>query len=413
MRKTFALCLSALVLVLALGATAALAGVGRATADPGITDKEIVLGATTPLSGPYYSVSSVTIGANAYFKYVNANGGVNGRKIIFKYLDDQYESAKTVQLTRQLVEQDKVFAIFNAIGTDNNLAIRDYLSANKVPQLFAASGSTTLGRDAAQYPGAIGFQPSYQAEGWVYGKYLARTRPGARVAVLFQDDDYGKDLLNGLKRGLQRSKVKVIAAEPYATNSSDVQSQVAKLKASGADTFAIFAVGKFAIQAYVYANKLGWRPKLVINNIVSSASNVMGIASEGGTNKVVDASISGVFLKDPTDPKWANDAAVKLYRQILKRYAPGANANDPYHVYGMAVAYTFVEALKKAGKSPTRDSLVKAVSSLNLTKNPFMIPGIFIKTGPGDHFPIEQMLLQRWQKNAWRSFGGLWGYRAS
>ena len=221
MSKKIALALLALVLTLALGATAALAGVGRTAADPGVTDREIVIGATTPLSGPFSSVSSVTIGASAYFKYVSANGGVNGRKITFKYLDDQYDPSKTVQLTRQLVEQDKVFAIFNTIGTEHNLAIRDYLNANKVPQLFAASGSTTLGRDAAQYPGAIGFQPSYQAEGWVYGKYLARTRPGARVAVLFQDDDYGKDLLNGLKRGLQRSKVKVIAAEPYATNASD------------------------------------------------------------------------------------------------------------------------------------------------------------------------------------------------
>ena len=413
MSKKIALALFALVLTLALGATAALAGVGRTAADPGVTDREIVIGATTPLSGPFSSVSSVTIGASAYFKYVSANGGVNGRKITFKYLDDQYDPAKTVQLTRQLVEQDKVFAIFNTIGTEHNLAIRDYLNAGKVPQVFAASGSTTLGRDAAQYPAAIGFQPSYQAEGWVYGKYLARTRPGAKVAVLFQDDDYGKDLLGGLKRGLQRSKVKVVAAEPYSATSADVQSQVAKLKASGADTFAIFAVGKFAIQAYVYANKLGWRPKLVINNIVSSASNVMAIASEGGTNKVVPASISGVFLKDPTDPKWKNDAGVKLYRQILKRYAPSANANDPYHVYGMAAAYTFVEALKKTGKAPTREALVKAVASLNLTKNPFMIPGIFIKTGPNDRFPIEQMLLQRWQKNSWRSFGGLWGYRSA
>src|SRR5262245_34611812 len=224
MSKKIALALLALVLTLALGATAALA---RSAADPGVSDREIVIGATTPLSGPFSSVSSVTIGASAYFKYVSANGGVNGRKITFRYLDDQYDPAKTVQLTRQLVEQDKVFAIFNTIGTEHNLAIRDYLNASKVPQVFAASGSTTLGRDAGQYPSSIGFQPSYQAEGWVYGKYLARTRPGARVAVLFQDDDYGKDLLGGLKKGLQRSKVKLVAAEPYSATSADIQSQVA------------------------------------------------------------------------------------------------------------------------------------------------------------------------------------------
>ena len=413
MIRKLALALPVLALVLALGAGAALAGSARSQADPGVTETSILLGTTSPLSGSASAYASVARGANAYFEYVNSKGGVLGRKITNTIVDDAYNPAQTVQLTRQLVEQDKVFAIFNTIGTEHNLAIRDYLNAGKVPQVFAASGSTTLGRDAAQYPSSIGFQPSYQAEGWVYGKYLARTRPGAKVAVLFQDDDYGTDLLGGLKKGLQRSKVKVVAAEPYSATSADVQSQVAKLKASGADTFAIFAVGKFAIQAYVYANKLGWRPKLVINNIVSSAANVMAIASEGGTNKVVPASISGVFLKDPTDPKWKNDAGIKLYRQILKRYAPGANANDPYHVYGMAAAYTFVEALKKAGKTPTREGLVKAVASLNITKNPFMIPGIFIKTGPNDRFPIEQMLLQRWQKTSWRSFGGLWGYRSA
>ncbi len=197
---------------LAVGVTAAFAGTNRTGADPGVTSTSILLGATTPLSGPYSSVSSVTIGANAYFKYVNARGGVHGRQITFKYLDDTYTTSQTVQQTRQLVEQDKVFAIFNAIGTEHNLAVRDYLNANKVPQIFAASGSTTLGTEGAKYPYTIGFQPSYLAEGWVYGKYLARTRSGAKVAVLFQNDDYGKDLLNGLKKGLQRSKVKVVAA---------------------------------------------------------------------------------------------------------------------------------------------------------------------------------------------------------
>jgi len=413
MTRKLALALTTLSLATALGAAAALAGTSRGSADPGVTATTILLGATTPLSGPFSSVSSVTIGANAYFSYVNANGGVNGRKINFKYLDDAYDIGRTVQLTRQLVEQDKVFAIFNSIGTEHNLAVRDYLNAGKVPQLFAASGSTTLGRDGNQYPYAIGFQPSYQAEGWVYGKYVARTRPGAKIAVLFQNDDYGKDLLNGLKKGLQRSRAKVVAAQPYDSTGVDVQSQVAKLKASGADVFAIFAVGKFAIQAYVIANKQGWRPALVINNIVSSASNLMTLAGEGGTNKLVDASISGVFLKDPTDPQWRNDAGTRLYSQILKRYAPSANPNDPYHVYGMAVAYTLVDALKKTGKSLTREGLVKAIGSLNVTKNPFMIPGILVKTAPGDRFPIEQMLLQRWSKGSWKSFGGLWGYRAS
>jgi len=409
------LSLSSLVLTatLVLGVTAAFAGQARTSADPGVTATSVLLGGTSPLSGSASAYASVARGADAYFKYVNARGGVAGRKITYTYVDDAYNPAQTVQATRQLVEQDKVFAIFNALGTEHNLAIREYLRAQGVPQLFAASGSTQFGSQGDEYPGLIGFQPSYLAEGWVYGKYLARTRPGARIAVLFQNDDYGKDLLNGLKRGLQRSKVKVIAAQPYEVTASDVQSQVAKLKSSGADVFAIFATPKFAIQAFVFANKLGWKPKLTINNAVSSASNIMVLASEGGTNRVVNGSLSIVFLKDPTDPKWRNDAAVKLYRSVLKRYAPGANANDVYHVYGMAVAWTTVELLKKIGKNLTRDALVKAASNMDIPRNPFLLPGIALKTGPKDHFPIEQMLLQRWDKGAWKSFGGIWGYRGA
>jgi branched-chain amino acid transport system substrate-binding protein len=411
-RKLVLMCL-ALAAALVLGVTAAFAGTAKGAADPGVTDTSILLGGTSPLSGSASAYASVARGADAYFKYVNAKGGVLGRTISYKIVDDGYNPAQSVQVTRQLVEQEKVFAVFNSLGTEQNLAVRDYLNASKVPQLFVASGATTFGRDYGQYPNTIGFQPSYQAEGWVYGKYLARTAPGARVAVLFQNDDYGKDLLNGLKKGIQRSAVKVIAAQPYDVTASDVGSQVARLKASGADTFAIFATPKFAIQSFVFANKLGWKPKQVINNAVSSASNIMQLAAEGGTNKVVNGALSIVFLKDPTDPQWKSDAAMKLYGQIMKKYAAGANAGDVFHVYGMAVAWTTVEALKKAGKNLSRASLMKVVDNLNASGNPFLLPGIALKTSGQDHYPIEQMLLQRWQKGAWKSFGGLWGYRAA
>ncbi|HET9242912.1 MAG TPA: ABC transporter substrate-binding protein [Gaiella sp.] len=412
MTKKLALTLFALVAALALGATAALAAQDRAGADPGVTSTSVLLGATAPLSGSASAYASVARGADAYFKYVSSRGGVHGRKISYTIVDDGYNPALTVQATRRLVEQDGVFAIFNALGTEHNLAVRDYLNQKKVPQLFAATGATALGSDARKYPYTIGFQPSYQAEGWVLGKYLARTQGAAKVAVLFQNDDYGKDLLNGLKRGMARSKAKVTAAEPYEVTASDVQAQVAKLRASGANVFAIFATPKFAIQAYVYANKLGWKPKLTLNNAVSSASNVMQLASEGGTNRVVNGSVSIVFLKDPTDPKWKNDSAMRLYRSVMKRFAPGANAGDVYHVYGMAAAWTAVEAIRKVGKDLTREGLVKAVAKMNLSSNPFLLPGISLKTGANDHFPIEQMLLQRWQKGSWKSFGGLWGYRS-
>jgi branched-chain amino acid transport system substrate-binding protein len=402
----------ALVAVLVAALPAAFAGTGRSSADPGVTATSVLLGGTAPLSGTASAYAAVARGAEAYFKYVNARGGVNRRSIRYRYLDDAYNPAQTVQATRQLVEQDKVFAIFNSLGTEHNLAIREYLNAAKVPQLFVASGATTFGRDAARYPQTIGFQPSYQAEGWVYGKYLARTRPGARVAVLAQNDDYGRDLLVGLKRGIQRSTVKVVAAENYEVTASDVQSQVAKLKASGANTLALFATPKFAIQAYVYANRLGWHP-LVILNAVSSASNVMLIASEGGRNKKVNGTVSIVFLKDPTDPKWKADPAMRLYRSIMARYAKGANASDVYHVYGMAVAHALVDVLEKAGPNLTRAGALKQVRTLSIPASPFLLPGIQVKTKGSDQFPLEQMLLQRWQNGSWRSFGGLWGYRAT
>jgi branched-chain amino acid transport system substrate-binding protein len=410
-KLTFAL--TALVLTLAIGVTAAFAGTTRSSADPGVTSTSILLGTTSPLSGVASAYASVARGADAYFKYVNARGGVNGRKISDTIVDDQYNPQQTVLATRKLVEQDGVFAMFNTLGTEQNLAIRDYLNANKVPQLFAASGATAFGSESAKYPYTIGLQPSYQAEGWVLGKYLARTQGSAKVAVLFQNDDYGKDLLNGLKKGMQRSKARVVAAEPFEATAPDVQSQMAKLRSSGASTLAIFATPKHAIQAYVFANRLNWKPKLTLTNAVASASNIMLLASEGGKNKVVEGSVSIVFLKDPTDPKWKNDAAMKLYRSIMKRYAASANVDDVYHVYGMAAAWTAVEALRKAGKNLTRSGLVKVTNSMNFSGNPFLLPGIGLKTGPGDHFPIEQMVLQRWHKGSWKSFGGIWGYRTA
>ena len=398
------------VLVALLAAAAALAGVRTTAADPGVTADSLLIGGTTPLTGPAAAYASVARGANAYLQYVDSKGGVLGRKITYTYLDDAYNPANTVQQTRQLVEQDHVFAIFNSLGTEQNLAIRDYLNATKVPQLFAATGDTSFGAEVARYPYTIGFQPSYQAEGTVLGSYLARSRPKAKIAVLAQNDSYGRDLLVGLKRGLAGSRAKVVAAQNYEVTASDVQSQVAKLKSSGADTFAVFATPQFAIQAYVYASRLGWKP-FVVNNAVSSASNIMILASEGGKNRVVDGTVSVVFLKDPTDPRWKNDAGIKLYRRLMATYAKGANVADVYHVYGMAVAYTLVEALKKAGKNLTRDGLVKAVGNLNVTTNPFLLPGVTVKTGPTDHFPLNQMYLQRWSKGHWTQFGKLLAYK--
>jgi branched-chain amino acid transport system substrate-binding protein len=396
--------LVAAAIALAAAAPLALAG---STADPGVTSTTILLGGTSPLTGPAASYASVARGAKAYFDSINVQGGVAKRKIEYRIVDDAYNPAQTVQAVRRLVEQEKVFAVFNTLGTEANLAIRDYLNQIKVPQLFVASGATTWGRDAAKYPWTIGFQPSYAAEGFVYGKYVAQSMKKAKIAVLFQNDDYGKDLLGSLKSGLGRSGSKIVAAEPYQVTSPDVGSQIAKLKASGANVLAIFATPTFAIQAYVFANRLGWRPKVIVNG-VSGTSNIMVLASEGGKNKAVEGSITTTVLKDPTDPRWKNDAGMKLYRSLLAKYAKGANPNDVYHVYGMAVAYETVGVLRRLGANPTRAGLLKAARSLNDPKNPFLLPGVVVKTGAGDNFPVQQGQLQRWTKGRWVPLGGLW-----
>ena len=398
------------VLVAAVGAALAIAlptALAGSSAEPGISPTTIVIGGTSPLTGPAASYASVARGAKAYFESINAQGGVAKRKIEYRIVDDAYNPAQTVQAVRRLVEQDKVFAVFNTLGTEANLAIRDYLNQVKVPQLFVASGATTWGRDAAKYPWTIGFQPSYAAEGFVYGKYVAQSMKKAKIAVLFQNDDYGKDLLGSLKSGLGRSGSKIVAAEPYQVTSPDVGSQIAKLKASGANVLAIFATPTFAIQAYVFANRLGWRPKVIVNG-VSGTSNIMVLASEGGKNKAVEGSITTTVLKDPTDPRWKNDAGMKLYRSLLAKYAKGANPNDVYHVYGMAVAYETIGVLRRLGANPTRTALMSRARSISSAKNPFLLPGVVVKTGKGDNFPIQQGQLQRWTKGRFVPVGGLW-----
>jgi branched-chain amino acid transport system substrate-binding protein len=396
-------------ILLGLGALALAAAASGAASETGVTSTQVLIGGTTPLSGPASAYQSVAKGAAAYFAYVNAKGGVNKRKIKYVYKDDAYDPSKTVDDTRELVQQDKVFAIFNSLGTDQNLATRSYLNALKVPQLFVASGATTFGSDYKQYPWTIGYQPNYRAEGTIYGRYVVKHTPKARIGVLYQDDDYGKDLLAGLQRGLGKKASLIKSKQSYNVDDPDVQSQVAKLKAAKVNTLMVFATPKFAIQAYVYAAKLAWRP-LVFMNAVSSAANIMGLSTAATTKKQTEGSISIVFLKDPTDPTWRNNAGMKLYRTIMKKYK-GGNPNDVYAVYGMSVAHTFVEALKKAGKNPTRASIMKAAGSLNVTNDPFLLPGISVKTSAGDHFPLDQAKLQRYHNGHWVSFGGLFRVR--
>jgi branched-chain amino acid transport system substrate-binding protein len=389
-------------LALAIGIPGAFAG---SAADPGVTSTSILVGGTTPLTGSAQAFAAVAKGANAYFKYVNSRGGVFKRKINYKFVDDAYNPAETVRQTRQLVQEDKVFAIFNSLGTEHNLAIRPYLNELEVPQLFAATGATTMGRDSSQYPWTIAYQPTYIAEGAMYGAYFRRTMPNRKIAILFQDDDYGKDLITGLRRGLGPRASRIVAREGHSATDDNVESQVAKLKSSGASVLMLFTTPKFTIQAFQYVNKLGWKPKIFVN-AVSSASNIMIVSSSRNQNKRVEGAISIVFLKDPNDPKWARDPGVKLYRQIMRRFGSG-NPKDVYNVYGMSVAYTFVDALRRAGRNPTRRSVMNAVNRLNERNNPFVLPGMVVRTAGSDRYPLDQARLQRWSKGRWISFGGL------
>lgn len=395
--------LSALALAFA---TLLVAGIATAstTGTPGVSATTITLGSSGPLTGEAAAAAGVLRGAEGYFKYVNSRGGVNGRKIDFKYLDDAYDPSKTVQNVRQLIQQDNVFALFAVVGTNGNLAIRDFANASGVPTVFSASGATTFGRDYKKYPWTIGYLPPYGEEGELYAKHILATNgKKAKVGVLYQSDDYGKDVLAGFRKGLgAKAKTMIVQTVGYDPTASDVQSQVAQLKASGANTFCVFAFGKFAIQAFQYASKLGWKPQIYVND-VASASSIMQIMPRSTS----EGAISIVWGKDPATPKFKNDAGSALAAKIIKRYISGANPSDGFLTAGMAEAFTMVDALKAAGKNLTRTGLMNAVTHMNEANNPFLVPGVTVKTTPTFRFPIAKVQLQRWHNGHWELFGGV------
>jgi len=395
-----------LLAVVAALAALALAGFAAAatTATPGVTPTTIAIGSSGPLTGEAAAAAGVLRGADAYFKYVNARGGVYGRKISFTYLDDAYDPSKTVENVRRLVQQDNVFALFSLVGTNGNLAVRDFVNAAGVPQVFSAAGATTFGRDYAKYPWTIGYLPPYAEEGELYAKHiLATNAKKAKVAVLYQSDDYGKDILGGFRRALgAKARTMIVQTVGYDPTSSDVQSQVAQLKASGANTFMVFAFGKFAIQAFVYASKLGWKPQIYVND-VASASSIMALMPRA----TAEGAISILWGKDPATPKFKKDPGVALAAKIVRRYVPGGNPSDGFLVAGMAEAYSFVDALKAAGKNLTRKGLMNAVTHMNEASNPFLVPGVKVHTTPTFRFPISAVQLQRWHSGHWEPFGGV------
>ena len=390
----------------ALIAAAVVAVPGALAADPGVSSDEIVLGSTAPISGPESAYAVVAFGAKAYFDYVNANGGVFGRKIRYVYLDDAYDPAQTISQTRRLVEQERVFAIFNVVGTEHALATRPYLNELGIPQLFVGSGASALVRDAGKYPWTLGYLPGFFAEGRIYGRQIAKTRPNATIAVLYEDSDFGKDLLAGLRAGLG-TKGKIVATQGYAVTEPDVSSQIAALRASKANTLMIFALPKQTIQSFIAADKLGWRPKAFVA-AVSIDPFVMDVARMNTGNRTTEGATSIAFLKDATNKaKWGKDAGVKLYLSIMKRFSKGGDPNAVANMYGMSVAHTMVESLRKAGRNPTRKKLLDAATHLTSTTNPFLLPGIAVKTGKGDRYPLDQVQLYRYTKGVWRTSGPL------
>lgn len=361
-----------------------------------MTPTSILIGGTSPLTGVNAAAAALARGAEAYLRYINARGGVLGRRIVYRYLDDGSDPNRTVKAVRQLVERERVLALFNIVGTSNNLAVRGYLNDRKVPHLFVASAYTGWGREARRYPWTVGFNPTHTTEGTVYGRYLASTNPGARIAVLYQDDEDGFDLLNGLKRGLGNS-ASIVEAVGFDPRERRVDSHVAELRQTNASVLMIFCAERFAAQALHTAGRIGWRPQMFV-----------GAAAVTTGGKTV-GTISAAFTKDPADPSWNSDPGIKLYRQVMRGAGLGSPSNlrNAKHAAGAAAAFTLVDTLRKAGLDLARQDVLKATARLNEANNPFLLPGIVAKTGPVDRFPIEQMQLQRWNGRRWVRFGGL------
>jgi branched-chain amino acid transport system substrate-binding protein len=386
--------------VVAAVAVGVVATAGAATtATPGVTAKTILLGSTGPLSGDAAAAGAVLRGADAYFRYVNARGGVNGRRIAFKYYDDAADPATAAENAGRLIQDDQVFAVFSTVGTSGSLAVRPVANAARVPHLFAASGASTLGRDYRRYPYTLGYLPTYLQEGQVYARYVVATvAERLKVGVLYQDDEYGRELLAGLEKGLGRSSGKLVAKVPYEPAAAGVEAEVAQLEASGANTLMLFASGKFATQAYQFASRLGWKPQVYVNEAAATPA-LMRAAPQAAA----EGSVTISYARDP----FANDPGAKLAATIVGRYLPGANPRDPSLVEGMASAFTMVDALKRAGPNPTRESLMRAATNLHEADNPFLLPGVVVRTTATSRFPIAQVKLRRWHAARWVPLGGL------
>ena len=408
LRRLAALCAAGLLLAACGGGRSEGAGGGGGQTSPGITDTEVKLGGSYPLSGPASAYATISKAVQACFKKANEQGGVKmgdgkTRKVTFTVYDDGYQPSRMVENARRLVEQDQVFALFNTLGTPTNSAIFDYMNQQKVPHLFVATGASKWGADIQAKPWTSGWQPTYSTEAAIYAAYLKQENPDATVAVLYQNDDYGKDYLNGFKTAIEGSDIKIVAEKSYQVSDPSVDSQVVNLAQSKADVFFNITTPKFAAQAIKKKAEIGWDALQLLNNVSASIESVLKPAG-------LDASkgaITAAYLKEPSDPQWKDDPGMQQYLADAKKYGD-FNPLDPFGVTGFATCDTMIKVLQDT-KQPTREALMDAVRNMDY-ENPLLLPGIQIKTSPDDGYPIESEQLQRFDGEAWQLFGDIIRY---
>jgi len=367
---------------------------------PGVTDTEIKLGQTMAYSGPVSAYGQYGKAEAAYFRMLNEQGGVNGRKINLVSLDDGYSPPKTVEQTRRLVESERVLALFQNLGTASNTAIQKYIAARKVPNLFVISGDSKWS-DAKRFPWSTGWQPSNQTEMRVYAKHILQTKPDARIAVLYQNDDYGKDALEGLKDELGDKVGQIVAESSYEVSDPTIDSQIVSFKGAQADVFVNIATQKFAAQAIRKAHDIGWKPVHYLNSLASSVGSVL---TPAGLDKSTGI-ISVAYLKDPTDPRWKDDPAMQDYVAFMKKYMPDANIYDNMNVFGYSAAQTMVHVLEQCGDDLTRENLMRQATSIKNLQLPMALPGIVVNTTPESRTALKSMQLASFDGKAWQLFG--------
>lgn len=388
----------------AVAALASSTGSARADNAPGVTDTEIKIGQTMPYSGPASAYGVIGRAETAYFKMINEQGGINGRKINLISLDDAYSPPKTVEQIRRLVEDEKVAFIFNSLGTPPNLAIRQYLNDNKVPQLFVATGAATFS-DPAHFPWTMGWQPNYQTEAKIFAKHILTTKPNAKIGALYQNDGFGKDYLIGLKDGLGADHAGMVIKEAsYETSEPTVDSQIVTLQGSGADVLLIAATPKFAAQAIRKTFDVGWTPVRYMTDVSQSIASVMKPAGLDKSKGVITA----IYGKDPTDARWKDDSGFKEYAAFIGKYMTSHDLIDANAVYGFGLGATMIQVLKQCGSDLSRANIMKQAASLKDLELPMLLPGIKINTSPDNFSPIRQEALASFNGESWEQFGELY-----